>query len=115
MPTLRSRVRRLRLRCLLALQAGTGAAWSVCKTMALIVGDALEWAKDRGLRFLGGAFRYIADVTDTLAGPVTVDDIETIVYLDDSGSMWEGVFGARLAIGSGCIRSGGPVASGANA
>lgn len=71
-------------------------AWSVCKTLAPIVGDALDSAKHPGLRLLGGAFRYMADVNDTLAAPVKVDDIETIMYLDDSGSMRgsvQGVFG----------------------
>eukprot|EP00439_Symbiodinium_sp_Y106_P083898 s498_g24.t1 len=73
-----------------------GVAWSVCKTLAPIVGDALDGAKHPGLRLLGGAFRYMADVNDTLAAPVTVDDVETIMYLDDSGSMRgsvQGVFG----------------------
>ncbi|CAE7356731.1 unnamed protein product [Symbiodinium sp. CCMP2456] len=73
-----------------------GVAWSVCKTLAPIVGDALDGAKHPGLRLLGGAFRYMADVNDTLAAPVRVDDIETIMYLDDSGSMRatvQGMFG----------------------
>ncbi|CAE7384741.1 unnamed protein product [Symbiodinium necroappetens] len=82
-----------------AARAGAGlagVAWSVCKTLAPIVGDALDSAKHPGLRLLGGAFRYMADVNDTLAAPVKVDDIETIMYLDDSGSMRgsvQGVFG----------------------
>ena len=73
-----------------------GAAWSVCKRLAPVVGDALDGARHPALRMLGGALRSMADVTDSLTASVTVDGLETILYLDDSGSMRSsvrGVFG----------------------
>ena len=75
------------------MSGAAGAAWSVCKTLAPVLGDALGGARHPALRVLGGALRYTADVADSLSLPVSVDGTETVLYLDDSGSMRSSVDG----------------------
>jgi len=63
------------------------AVWGVAKAAAPIAGSALSRSRHPGMMVAGHVLQSMPSVVDAMADPVVVDAIETIVYLDDSGSM----------------------------
>ena len=63
------------------------AAWGVAKTVAPVAGSALAKARHPGFMLAGHLLQSVPSVLDAVASPVDVCGIETVLYLDDSGSM----------------------------
>ena len=78
------------------------AAWGVAKTVAPVAGSALAKARHPGFMLAGHLLQSVPSVLDAVASPVDVCGIETVLYLDDSGSMRGGVsVGSGSGSGSG--------------
>ena len=78
------------------------AAWGVAKTVAPVTGSALSKARHPGFMLAGHVLQSVPSVLDAVASPVDVCGIETVLYLDDSGSMRGGVsVGSGSGSGSG--------------
>ena len=84
------------------------AAWGVAKTVAPVAGSALAKARHPGFMLAGHVLQSVPSVLDAVASPVDVCGIETVLYLDDSGSM-RGSVSSSSGSGSG---SGGSSSSG---
>ena len=86
------------------------AAWGVAKTVAPVAGSALAKARHPGFMLAGHVLQSVPSVLDAVASPVDVCGIETVLYLDDSGSM-RGSVSSSSGSGSGS-GSGGSSSSG---
>jgi hypothetical protein len=62
-------------------------AWGAAKAASPLVGGALRQSRHPGAALLGHVISAVPSMVDGFTGPVSVDRIETILYLDDSGSM----------------------------
>jgi len=94
-----------------------GAAWSVAKRVAPLVGAGLSKSKHPAAALAGALLANAPTIVDSTSQPVTVDGVETVLYLDDSGSMtWTGEFrlgtGTRLQEGRLVLGSLAPLLSG---
>ncbi len=63
------------------------AAWGAAKAVAPVAGSALAQARHPGVMVAGHVLQSVPSVIDTMAAPVDVRGVETVLYLDDSGSM----------------------------
>jgi len=77
------------------------AAWGVAKTVAPVAGSALAKARHPGFMLAGHLLQSVPSVLDAVASPVDVCGIETVLYLDDSGSMRGSISSSSSGSGSG--------------
>ena len=94
------------------------AAWGVAKTAAPVAGSALARSRHPGAIVAGHMMQAVPSMVDAMASPVAVDGVETVVYLDDSGSMRSGsgasgwLAGSLLDEGKRVLSSMGPLLRG---